>query len=71
MFPYLNIKDISGYLNQLPPDYGKLILDFKWGIHCAIPHVLSFMKYVSTLKERHEYVLTIPFLLYLGQKQKD
>jgi hypothetical protein len=50
---------------------GKRIFQSLMVILFLLLHVSSFVKYVSTLNERHEDVLITLFLLSLEAKQKD
>jgi hypothetical protein len=46
LYPPLDIGDIIGYPNNLPPKWEKNILKFDSDSLCAIPHVSSFFGYV-------------------------
>jgi hypothetical protein len=69
LYPPLDIKDILGYPNKLPPKWEKNIPKFDGDALFAIPHVSSFLKYVSKLNERHEDVLIRLFVLSLEEDQ--
>jgi len=64
MYPPLDIEDILGYPNKLPPKWGNNILKFDGDALSSIPHVSSFVKYVSNFNERHDDLLIILFVFF-------
>jgi hypothetical protein len=69
LYPPLDIKDILGYPNNLPPKWENNILKLDDDALCVILHVSSFFKYVSKLNEGHEDVLIRLFVIFLEEYQ--
>jgi hypothetical protein len=66
MYSTLDIKEIPGYPNKPPPKYDKNLPRFSDDPCSVVPHILSFVRYVSTFQGRHQNLFIGSFLLYLG-----